>query len=150
MTPRVRKNLDTTMNSGRFLNVAYASQEEFQFIYGFTTFVVNLNSKECGCRFWKITRLPCKHVCACISLNRIKPKMFCDDSHFMAKLRIIYVEMIHPMPDINPNNRDDYHDIEPSSLRRQLGRPRQARKKSVVEGAIRKSTKKKVQHLKVL
>jgi len=54
----VRHDLD-----GRFLNVTYAGQDQFQVIDDFTTFVVNLNSKEYGCRIWQIIEFPCKHVC---------------------------------------------------------------------------------------
>lgn len=58
--------------------------------------------------------------------------MFCDDSHSMAKLRITYAKMIDLMPDIDPDNKDGYPDIELTSVRRQPGRPKKARKKSVV------------------
>jgi len=88
--------------------------------------------KECGCRFWQITRFPYKHVCACMSHNGLKLEMFCDDSHSMAKLRITYAKMIDLMPDIDPDNKDGYPDIELTSVRRQPGRPKKARKKSVV------------------
>ena len=54
----------------------------------------------------------------------------------MPKLRITYADRIHPMPNIDPNNKDGYPDIESPSLRRQPRRPRKARKKSVVEGPL--------------
>ncbi|KAK2421674.1 MuDR family transposase [Trifolium repens] len=70
ITPKIRKVLDTTMQDGRICKLTYAGDDEFQVKDGFTTFVVNLRSRTCGCDYWRVSGLPCKHACACIAYKR--------------------------------------------------------------------------------
>ncbi|KAJ1426371.1 Transposase, MuDR, plant [Sesbania bispinosa] len=96
-TPKIRKVLDITMQDGRVCGVTYAGDDEFQVKDGFTTLVVNLRTRACGCNY-------------------------------------SYKEIIHPMPELDTNNKGGYGQIDPPTLRRLPGRPRINRKRGVTEG----------------
>ncbi|KAJ1424167.1 Zinc finger, SWIM-type [Sesbania bispinosa] len=135
ITPKIRKMLDITMQDGRVCRVTYAGDDEFQVKDGFTTFVVNLRTRTCGCNYWMLSGLPCKHACACIAYKRANVEMFCDNAYSTKIYCLSYTEIIHPMPELDINNRGCYGKIDPPTLRRLPGRPRINRKRSVIEGA---------------
>ncbi|KAF1896640.1 hypothetical protein Lal_00034339 [Lupinus albus] len=134
ITPNIRKILNINMQDGRFCTVTYVGREEFQVIDGHTTFVVNLMLRLCSCNYWLVSGLPCKHVCSCIAYMRVDVEKYCDEAYYKSKYCLTYNEIIHPMPDIDVNNRGSIGQIDPPPLKRLPGRPRRARNKSVVEG----------------
>ena len=62
VTPKKKKKkiLDLIQQDSRFCKVIAASDDEYQIVDGFTTFVVNLIIKTCACGYWKISN--CKSV----------------------------------------------------------------------------------------
>ncbi|KAJ1406839.1 Zinc finger, SWIM-type [Sesbania bispinosa] len=142
ITPRIRKVLDITMQDRRVCKATYAGDDEFQVKDGFTTFVVNLRAQTCGCNYWKLCGLPCKHACAFISYKRANVEMYCDGAYTTKMYCLAYTEIIHPMPELDTNNRGCYRKIDPSVLRRLSGRPRINRKRGLIEGPAGVSDKK--------
>ena len=134
ITPKVRKVLDTSMQDGRMCRVTYAGDDEFRVKDGFTTSVVNLRARVCDCGYWRLIGLPCKHACSCIAYKRANVEMFCDDSYSTTTYSLCYSEIIHPMPELDSNNRGSYGKIDPPVLRRLPGRPRTNRKRGITEG----------------
>lgn len=122
------------MQDGRFCIVTYAGNDEFQVKDGFTTFVVKLRTRECGCNYWRLSGLPCKHACACIAYKRENVEMFCDEAYTTRIYCLSYTETIHPMPKPDTNNRGCYGKIDPPALKRLPGRPRINRKRGATEG----------------
>lgn len=134
ITPKIRKVIDTTVQDGRMCRVTYAGDDEFGVKDGFTTFVVNLRDRTCGCAYWRLSGLPCKHVCACIAYKRANVELFCDNAYTTKIYCLSYTEIIHPMPELDTNNRGSYGKIDPPILRRLPGRPRINRRRGVTEG----------------
>ncbi|XP_019457609.1 PREDICTED: uncharacterized protein LOC109357995 [Lupinus angustifolius] len=136
ITPNIRKVLNTNMQDGRFCTVTHAGREEFQVIDGHTTFLVNLMLRSCSCNYRLVSGLPCKHACSWITYMRANVEKYYDEAYCKSKYCLTYNEIIHPMPDIDVNNRGSISQIDPPPLKRLPGRPRRARKKSVVEGPL--------------
>ncbi|XP_045819551.1 uncharacterized protein LOC123912991 isoform X2 [Trifolium pratense] len=134
ITPKIRKELDTKMQDGRMCKLTYAGDDEFQVKDGYTTFVVNLRFRTCGCDYWRVSGLPCKHACACIAYKRENVELFADNVYTTKVYCLCYNEIIHPMPELDTKNRGSYGNIDPPVLRRLPGRPRINRKRSVIEG----------------
>ncbi|GAU23950.1 hypothetical protein TSUD_181390 [Trifolium subterraneum] len=122
------------MQDGRICKLTYAGDDEFRVKDGFTTFVVNLRSRTCGCDYWRVSGLPCKHACACIAYKRENVELFADHVYTTKVYSLCYNEIIHPMSELDTKNRGSYGNIDPLILRRLPGRPRVNRKRSVIEG----------------
>ncbi|KAF7835650.1 Glycoside hydrolase, family 47 [Senna tora] len=60
--------------------------------------VVDLNIKECSCRLWNITGIPCKHAVAAIQMNREQPEKYIHDCYSKETYIRTYSEIIKPMP----------------------------------------------------
>ena len=129
ITPRIRKIVDTTKQDGRFCRVTYAGDDEFQVRDGFSTFAVNLISKSCGCQYWSLCGLPCIHACACIAYRRQNVERYVDHYYSTSIYCTTYQELIHPMPELDEEDRNGYPRVDPPKLKRLPGRPRRARKR---------------------
>ena len=128
-TPRIRKVVDTTMQYGRFCKVTYARDDEFQIRDGFSTFVVNLLSRSCGCQYWSSCGLPCTHTCACIAYRRHNVERYVDRYYSTAMYCTTYQELIHPMLELDEQDRDEYLRVDPPKLKRLPSRPSRARRR---------------------
>ena len=132
MTPRIMIVLDNTSQHEKSCLVTYACQQEFHVKDGYNNFVVKLREKIC-CNYWNITSLPCKYACSCITYLRDNMENYCNKS-FTTEMRMVYYfEIIHPMFDIDVNNRDAYPLIDHPPLKRMHGRFRKSQRKSNVE-----------------
>ncbi|KAJ1424176.1 Transposase, MuDR, plant [Sesbania bispinosa] len=125
---------DCEMQLKKHFLMPNTGDDEFQVKDGFTTFVVNMRTRAYGCNYWRLSGLPCKHACACISYKRANVEMFCDNAYTAKIYCLAYKEIIHPMPELDTNNKGGYGQIDPPTLRRLPGRPRINRKRGVTEG----------------
>lgn len=78
VTLRVRSVLDKTVEYGRYCVVTDVGNDEYQVNDGFTNFVIKLKYSYCGCKYWQIIGLPCKHASACIANKRDNFEKYCD------------------------------------------------------------------------
>ncbi|KAK2422239.1 hypothetical protein QL285_032789 [Trifolium repens] len=69
-------------------------------------FVVDLQLKECSCRKWMLTGLPCTHAIACMQKNNLK---------------------------IDDYEVTTYNDLQPPPIRKQPGRPKKKRNREAAE-----------------
>ena len=78
--------------------------------------------------------MPCKYVCACVRYKRVNVESYCDLTFYNSKWLLAYLEILHPMPELDVKKRGGYPNIDPPALKRLPRRPRKARRKNQVEG----------------
>ena len=79
----------STMPSGRF---------KYEMDNYYERHVVDLTKKECTCRIWDLTGIPCKHGVAAIYKNLEHPEDYIHDFYLNETYLDVYSEIIHPMP----------------------------------------------------
>ncbi|XP_042490352.1 uncharacterized protein LOC122070295 [Macadamia integrifolia] len=93
-------------------------------------FMVNLNTRKCGCLVWEATGLPCSHVACCIAHKRERLEDYCDSFYSLGKYMQAYENMIHPLPNISElADTNTMGVVNPPPPRRQSGRPHKIRKR---------------------
>ena len=96
---------------------------------------VDLDKKECSCRRWQITGLPCTHALASSPLAVLETQKTVDDYYSVERFKKAYEGTVMPMTD-----RSQWPKVElgfkiwPPVLKRSAGRPRSRRIKSVQGG----------------
>jgi len=97
---------------------------------------VDLDKKECSCRRWQITGLPCTHALCLITSSRTRNvEDYVDDYYSVDRFKKAYEGTVMPMTD-----RSQWPKVElgfkiwPPVLKRSAGRPRSRRIKSVQGG----------------
>ena len=118
VTPKVKVLLDKTMRDGRYCVVSHVGSDEFQVKDGFTHFVVKLNDKFYGCNYQQTTEFPFKHVCASACYKRANVDSHCDLTFYNSKWLLTYLEILHPMPELDVKKKGGYPNIDPSALKR--------------------------------
>jgi hypothetical protein len=61
-------------------------------------FVVDLRKRRCGCRKWKITRIPCPHAVTAILYDCGDPEDYVDECFTIEIYKKAYALVIYPMP----------------------------------------------------
>ncbi|XP_050383286.1 uncharacterized protein LOC126800043 [Argentina anserina] len=96
-------------------------------------YVVNLPARECACRRWDLTGIPCKHAISAIIFMRQKPEDYVDACYMTQTYMAIYSNTIQPVNGMDLWNPSDEPPILPPQYNRQPGRPKTKRIKDASE-----------------
>jgi len=98
-------------------------------------FTVDLDKKECSCRQWQLTGLPCLHAIAFIGTRRVDLEDFVHKYYSVAMFKDAYSSYVCPMPDREQWEKVDIgFNLLPPLLKRAAGRPRTRRLVGIEEG----------------
>ena len=98
-------------------------------------FIVDLDKKECTCRGWQLTGLPCVHAIALIGTRRMELEDYVDPYYSVQKFKAAYASPVPPMP-----SKEEWEKVDldfkllPPLCKRAAGRPRNRRLVGVEEG----------------
>lgn len=102
---------------------------------------VDLHEKKCTCRRWQVTGLPCTHALCIITSVRGNIEDYVHEYYSVAKFKKAYEKCVKPMADKKQWPPVDLgFKLWPPILKRAVGRPRERRYKSAVEGGTKKRT----------
>jgi hypothetical protein len=90
-------------------------------------FVVNLQTKECSCRKWMLTGIPCCHAIASILKKVQKPEDYIPNYYRKETYVACYTPLIKPVNGQSVWKKTQYTDLQPPPIRRQPGRPKKRR-----------------------
>lgn len=101
---------------------------------------VDLNTRECSCRQWQITGIPCTHaIFLIISRRGLELEQFVDEYYYVAAFKRAYAGHVVPMTDKAQWAKGNIGlKLHPPLLKRSAGRPRSRRIKGVEEGGVGK------------
>ncbi|CAH9117798.1 unnamed protein product [Cuscuta epithymum] len=97
-----------------------------------TSFIVNLEEKNCTCRRFQVDELPCIHALAVLKKMNQEPYKFCSSYYLKDTMQQTYQRTVHPIPDQGtwPMNTCDQMKIYPPHGRKKSGRPKKQRYKA--------------------
>ena len=78
--------------------MSYSGNEVFKVEqYNMEQYVVNMRAKECACRCWQLTCIPCVHSMAVIVRSNMEPFQFVDEfykkeTYLRAYTPVVYIE----------------------------------------------------------
>ncbi|XP_039125133.1 uncharacterized protein LOC120261340 [Dioscorea cayenensis subsp. rotundata] len=126
MTPSTEKKLEKEMYKVHTLNVVRSSDAMFE-VRGSTSEVVDIESWECTCRKWQITRLPCVHAIAVIDHSGKSVYDYCSQYYTTACYSMTYSASINRVPDIENIISSQGPTSYPPPSSRPPGRPKRKR-----------------------
>ena len=94
----VRTTLNNLIRESRKCKYFPGRNDEFEVIEGKCKFVVNLGEKNCSCKWWDKSGLPCKHAICCIGYKRANVEDFCHDYFTVQKYLACYEPSLHSFP----------------------------------------------------
>jgi hypothetical protein len=92
-------------------------------------FSVSLGTKECSCRKWMLTGLPCRHAIACMRHMNIDPDQYVPNYFRRETYEACYHPIIYLTNGQNVWVKTAFTDLQPPPIKRQPGRPKKKRNK---------------------
>jgi hypothetical protein len=130
---KIRKKVS---KNSEFANVCYAlpaGQGVFQVYERDFQYIVNINTKECECRKWNLTGIPCQHAISCLRHERIPPESMVHDCYRLHAFNMAYVANIMPCRDKRTWEHVDGPIMRPPVYEKKVGRPPRCRRKELEE-----------------
>jgi len=97
------------------------------------SYIINLLRKECSCKKWLLTCLPCCHAISCMKAQDIDVNQYVPDCFRKERYEAYYSHIIYPVNGQSLWRRTEYTDLQPPPIKRQPGRPKKNRRKDVDE-----------------
>ncbi|XP_014515422.1 uncharacterized protein LOC106773224 [Vigna radiata var. radiata] len=91
-------------------------------------FTVNLETKECSCRKWMISGIPCCHAIAAMNYCNEDPKNLIPSCFTRTTYEATYAAMIYPVNGQMLWEKTSFVDVLPPIIRKMPGRPKKKRK----------------------
>ena len=133
--PRIRKLLEENIVQSRRCTYIPAGHDQFEVTIFGNDYVVDLRARQCSCRYWAISDIPCPHAIACIHWRRNDPANFVAGWYKKEKYMTTYCTGIPPKHRIR-NRWDEVQNtflVFPRIVTRKPGRPKIKRKIDMVE-----------------
>lgn len=125
LTPSMEEKLEKESVKVRSLQV-FSSGNRFE-VRGDSIEVVDIDNRDCSCKRWKLTGLPCCHAMAVIGCLARDPYDYCARYFTADNYRLTYSESINPIPNEDGHMQKDFSQVAvtvtPPPTRRPPGRP---------------------------
>ena len=84
-------------------------------------FAVDIEKKECSCREWMPTGIPCSHAISCLNNMNINPEEYIPIYYRRQMYEIVYGSIIYPANGQNVWVKTPYDDVLPHQSKSNLG-----------------------------
>ncbi|WOL01873.1 hypothetical protein Cni_G10592 [Canna indica] len=127
LVPSANQKVQEDVIKARSLDVVCSADGVFE-VSDKSTNVVNTETRECTCRRWQVSGLPCIHALAVMEHTNGCIDEYCSKYFLTECYRLAYSLSINPIPDIGrPVCNDPFHSSStcPPRTRRMAGRPKE-------------------------
>jgi len=127
--PKIRKKV---AKNAEFANVCYAlpaGQGIFQVHERDKQYIMDIRSKECECRRWQLTGIPCQHTISCLRHERIPQESVVHECYSVQAFQRAYENIILPCKDMETWERVNGPQVLPPVYEKKVGRPPKSRRK---------------------
>ncbi|XP_023761534.1 uncharacterized protein LOC111909973 [Lactuca sativa] len=140
--PTIRRKLGKLKKLRRFWASYVSGYKQFEVLQCNERYGVDLEKRECGCRCWQLTGIPCVHAICVISSLNLDPEEFVAEWFTKSAFLRAYEYTIHPLNDSTLwPHMPDFHQILPPIRRRLHGRPCVKRKRHQAENELSGNTR---------
>ncbi|GJU61135.1 hypothetical protein Tco_1238901 [Tanacetum coccineum] len=132
--PNIRKVLELHKKIQRKWSLSPSGWHRFEVRQGNTeAFCVDLEKRECSCRQWQLTGVPCPHSITAMYFINTNPDDYVSESFKVSTYKSIYAFNILPVGGMNMWRKIKHVPCKPPLERRMPGRPPVNRKKDKSE-----------------
>lgn len=131
ITPSAAEKLEILKVDSRCCIPLYAGYKRYQVteMYG-AQFAVDLDTKECTCRKWQLSGIPCPHAICAIFNQQEDPINYVHEWYHVETYAQTYKSVINPMPSSEYWIDQNLPEILPPTYTVKAGRPQKVRKRS--------------------
>uniref|UniRef100_A0A2N9H3T4 SWIM-type domain-containing protein n=1 Tax=Fagus sylvatica TaxID=28930 RepID=A0A2N9H3T4_FAGSY len=148
MCPNVQDKLLKLKMESRSFFAMPSGRFKYEVDNDYERHVVDLTKKECTCRIWDLTGIPCKHGVAAIYKNCEHPEDYLHECYLKEAYLDVYSEIIHPMPGQDEWIKIRHLPLQPPHVLRLLGRPKKLRRRDPDEPRNPRKVSRMNRHIK--
>ncbi|GKU87094.1 hypothetical protein SLEP1_g1545 [Rubroshorea leprosula] len=132
IAPRVLKKINDNNNLSMKCNVRWNGDNDFAVFDGHTqhTHVVNVHERNCSCREWNLTGIPCSHALCALRFKDWSFEYFVDEYYKKEKYLQTYGTALECLRGNEVLRRRLERGCLPLEMRSMLGRPRRNRRRA--------------------
>ncbi|XP_021851595.2 uncharacterized protein [Spinacia oleracea] len=127
--PSVLKMIERGQKEVSKMRLIQSDLYEFEVDHDGDTFVVNLQTKTCGCYRWTLMGIPCWHALACIAKRRLNYEDFVHPAYHVKTYAATYAPHFSPMPGEKQWEKSPLPQPLPPPYRVMPGRPSKRKRK---------------------
>ena len=133
--PKIKKKMDNFLEwsknciitpAGNYLYAVKSHEWE-------QDYVVDMQKRTCDCKRWQLSGIPCHHVIACCSKDRINPENLVHSCYSVATFNNAYAYNLTPLRGRVFWEKINFVPIHPPLYTKVMGRPKKNRKKAPEE-----------------
>ncbi|KAK8617714.1 hypothetical protein V6N13_080621 [Hibiscus sabdariffa] len=132
LCPKIQKKMDILIEQAARCWPSHAGGETYKVAFGpFDQHVVNLQTRDCSCRKWGLTGIPCAHAVSVLLLEQHRPEEYVDECYHTSTQIAIYSNLIYPIRGANQwEPIPAMEPILPPIQRKPPGRPKKTKEES--------------------
>ena len=133
LCPKVKKKIEAMIYESRNCTTIPAIGGRFEVSHFEDRFVVTPSLKQCGCRKWEITGIPCIHACAVINYLKQDVDEYVHEYFSLSKYKVAYG---YGLPALNGEKLwpiGEGYPVIPPPVRSMPGRPKKVRRRDPFE-----------------
>ncbi|XP_052735579.1 uncharacterized protein LOC108341574 [Vigna angularis] len=129
--PKIKKRLQKECNLSRFWVSSWSARKIFEVRHTSSVgnkFTLDLDTKECSCRKWMISAIPCCHAIAAMNYSNVDPENFIPTLFTTSTYEEVYASIIFPLNGHLLWETTNFNDVLPPVMRKMPGRPKEKRR----------------------
>ncbi|CAO2149444.1 unnamed protein product [Urochloa humidicola] len=131
--PKIRKKLQKNIEFANTYYALPAGKGIFEVQGRNNKYIVDINIKNCDCRRWNLTGIPCSHAISCLRHERIPPESMVSNCYSTSNFLLAYGNSIWPCKDKSTREKVDAPEVMPPVYEKKVGRPPKTRRKQPYE-----------------
>ena len=137
--PKVLKRLHREkIASSRWFS-CWAGHTQFEVKSGLQSFIVDMEKRNCTCRKWNTTDIPCAHAISCIFFNKQDAEQYVHRCFHVSPYKACYELVIAPINGQKMWRPSGVQPVQPPIKRRPPSRPKKKRTRELGEAAGRRA-----------
>ncbi|XP_017412920.1 uncharacterized protein LOC108324484 [Vigna angularis] len=129
--PKIKKRLQKECNLSRFWVPSWFARKIFEVRHTSSVgnkFTLDLDTKECSCRKWMISAIPCCHAIVAMNYSNVDPENFIPTLFTRSTYEEVYASIIFPLNGHLLWETTNFNDVLPPVMRKMPGRPKKKRR----------------------
>ncbi|XP_048138643.1 uncharacterized protein LOC115734876 isoform X2 [Rhodamnia argentea] len=135
--PRIVKKLEENRRDATYCRVLWNGDDGYEVLDKSVKFVVDVSMRECTCRRWQLTGIPCPHAISALNHKKKDAYDYIDECYKKAKFLAAYQNMLKPVRGERFWKKTNGEAPEPLPLKVKPGRRRHKRLREEGEASSR-------------
>lgn len=132
--PKVVKRIEKMKEDDKGWITRWCSNDEFEVIGpNMVQYKVYIDKRQCGCRKWDISGIPCIHAIAALGFNNLEPLDYVHDCYRVDTYMRTYDNLMGPINGKDMWPSTDNVKLLPPDIKKRAGRPKKARRREPEE-----------------